>query len=103
MNKNLLTYSSSSKKRNKHKKKHSENQIDNNGEAVQVENSVVPSLTNPINTISIKELKAAMEVFSLSQKPAKTSEEALKKTYQFWNTQPVPKMGKIIKWYQFNV
>lgn len=35
-----------------------------------------------------------MEVFSLSQKPAKTPEEALKKSYQFWNTQPVPRMGK---------
>lgn len=36
-----------------------------------------------------------MEVFTLSQKPAKNNEEALKKTYQFWNTQPVPKMGNI--------
>lgn len=34
-----------------------------------------------------------MEVFSMQQKPAKTPEEALTKSYQFWNTQPVPKMG----------
>lgn len=50
-------------------------------------------LANPLNTITINELKAAMELYTLSQKPAKTPEEALKKSYQFWNTQPVPKMG----------
>lgn len=42
-----------------------------------------------------KDLKRAMEVFSLAQRPARTHEEALQKSYQFWNTQPVPKMG----WY----
>lgn len=36
----------------------------------------------------------AMEAFNFQQKPAKTPEEALSKQYQFWNTQPVPKMGK---------
>ena len=35
-----------------------------------------------------------MEVLSFQQKPAKTTEEALQKQYQFWNTQPVPKMGE---------
>jgi glycylpeptide N-tetradecanoyltransferase len=35
-----------------------------------------------------------MELLSFQQKPAKTTEEALQKQYQFWNTQPVPKMGK---------
>lgn len=35
-----------------------------------------------------------MEVFNMEQKPAKTQEEALQKPYQFWSTQPVPKMGK---------
>jgi len=50
-------------------------------------------LSNQFNTISINELKAAMELYTLSQKPAKTPEEALKKTYEFWSTQPVPKMG----------
>ncbi|KAG5887318.1 hypothetical protein JTB14_006462 [Gonioctena quinquepunctata] len=90
--------SNSSKKRNKHKKKQNEAQEDKveNNEAVQVENNLLSNLSNPINTISIKELKAAMEVFSLSQKPAKTSEEALKKSYQFWSTQPVPKMDEKI-------
>lgn len=44
--------------------------------------------------ISIKEIQMAMEVFNMQQKPAKTQEEAMQKPYQFWSTQPVPKMGK---------
>ena len=35
-----------------------------------------------------------MEALTMNQKPAKTPEEALNKSYQFWNTQPVPKMCK---------
>lgn len=38
-----------------------------------------------------------MEVLNFQQKPAKTPEEALHKQYQFWNTQPVPKMGNYYK------
>lgn len=49
----------------------------------------------PVTAISIQELKQAMEVFSINSKPAKTSDEAMKKSYQFWSTQPVPRMGKI--------
>lgn len=44
--------------------------------------------------ISIKDIQMAMEVFNIQQKPAKTQEEAMQKPYQFWSTQPVPKMGK---------
>lgn len=43
--------------------------------------------------MSIKDLRAVVEAFSWQQKPAKTPEEALHKSYQFWSTQPVPKMG----------
>lgn len=49
---------------------------------------------NRIGNMTIKDLRAAVEAFSLQQKPAKTQEEALHKSYQFWSTQPVPKMGK---------
>ncbi|CAH1155506.1 unnamed protein product [Phaedon cochleariae] len=88
----------SKRKRNKQKKRQNEveeENIENNTDIVQAENNI-SNLSAPINTISIKDLKAAMEVFSLSQKPAKTSEEALKKSYQFWNTQPVPKLDEKI-------
>ena len=72
--------------------KHTENgPIDNKNKLEIVEGQDLNSLGN----ISIKDLKAAMEMFSFYQKPAKTPEEALHKTYQFWNTQPVPKMGNL--------
>ncbi|XP_017773407.1 PREDICTED: glycylpeptide N-tetradecanoyltransferase [Nicrophorus vespilloides] len=51
---------------------------------------------NSLANFSIKDIRAAMEMFSLEQRPAKTTEEALCKSYQFWNTQPVPKMGERI-------
>lgn len=49
-----------------------------------------------ILTIQIQDLKRVMEVFSIGQRPARTQEEALQKPYQFWSTQPVPKMGNLI-------
>ncbi|XP_060533019.1 glycylpeptide N-tetradecanoyltransferase [Cylas formicarius] len=96
----------SSKKRNRHKKKSDEKREDSDTATREVvpqmqnvdDNAMTMnnSATSPLNTISIRDLKAAMEVFTMSQKPAKTPEEALKKNYQFWNTQPVPKMDEKI-------
>ncbi|XP_059487655.1 glycylpeptide N-tetradecanoyltransferase 2 [Neocloeon triangulifer] len=48
------------------------------------------------SSISIEGIKAAMEMLTMQHKPAKTQEEALQKQYQFWNTQPVPKMDEKI-------
>lgn len=45
---------------------------------------------------SPQEIRKAMEVFSLQQRSAKTPEEALQKQYQFWSTQPVPKIGNLL-------
>ncbi len=38
-----------------------------------------------------------MEMLALTQghAPVKTTEEAMRKQFEFWNTQPVPKIGKI--------
>nr|CAD7431898.1 unnamed protein product [Timema monikensis] len=44
----------------------------------------------------MQDIRKAMEVLSYQQKPAKTTEEALQKQYNFWNTQPVPKMDEKI-------
>uniref|UniRef100_A0A6M2DF50 Glycylpeptide N-tetradecanoyltransferase n=1 Tax=Xenopsylla cheopis TaxID=163159 RepID=A0A6M2DF50_XENCH len=44
----------------------------------------------------INGMRATMEMLSLQQKAAKTAEEALHKPYQFWSTQPVPKMDEKI-------
>ncbi|CAH1127143.1 unnamed protein product [Ceutorhynchus assimilis] len=96
---NQVQQSKSAKKRNRNKKT-----VMKNGESTaqdelqsgeQVEDAaLINSLSNPLNSISMNELKAAMELYTLSQKPAKTPEEALKKSYQFWNTQPVPRMDE---------
>lgn len=51
---------------------------------------------NPESFLSIQELRKAMEAFSLPQRSAKTPEEAMQKQYQFWSTQPVPKMDEKI-------
>lgn len=83
----------SSKKRNKHKK-HTEN-AENKSEIIYGNDDA--QNVNPASAISLQDLKQAMEVFSINSKPAKTSDEALKKSYQFWSTQPVPRMGNLLK------
>ncbi|EDO34346.1 predicted protein [Nematostella vectensis] len=46
----------------------------------------------------LKNLQRYFEVLRLNEgKPAKTTEEAKKKTYQFWDTQPVPKIDDEVK------
>lgn len=52
--------------------------------------------------VSIKDIQLAMDALNLQQKPAKTQEEALQKSYQFWSTQPVPKMGKKSIFFNFS-
>ena len=54
---------------------------------------------NPMKNLS--DLRKAMELLSvtqgreqLHQGPAKTQDEAKQKKYQFWETQPVLKLGK---------
>ncbi|KAG8446910.1 hypothetical protein GDO86_014383 [Hymenochirus boettgeri] len=52
-----------------------------------------------VNTLpaeKIQEIQKAIELFSVGQGPAKTMEEASKRSYQFWDTQPVPKLGEVI-------
>lgn len=49
---------------------------------------------NSLPAERIQEIQKAIELFSVGQGPAKTMEEASKRSYQFWDTQPVPKLGK---------
>lgn len=46
--------------------------------------------------VSVQELKKAMEVLTITQRPAKTHEEAMQKPFQFWSTQPVPKLDESV-------
>lgn len=84
------------KKKNKNRKKRSGGDGDH---GVPTVNDSVVSMADSNDghqNISLKDLKIAMEVLNLQQKPAKTTEEALHKSYQFWSTQPVPKMDEKI-------
>ncbi|KAJ0182546.1 hypothetical protein K1T71_001915 [Dendrolimus kikuchii] len=84
------------KKKNKNKKKRSGGDGDH-GASSSTDGLVPVTNSNDIQqNISLKDLKMAMEVLNLHQKPAKTTEEALHKSYQFWSTQPVPKMDEKI-------
>uniref|UniRef100_A0A8C4QI13 Glycylpeptide N-tetradecanoyltransferase n=1 Tax=Eptatretus burgeri TaxID=7764 RepID=A0A8C4QI13_EPTBU len=42
----------------------------------------------------LQDLQRAMELLSVCQGPARNLEEASKRTYQFWDTQPVPKIDE---------
>ncbi|XP_072343022.1 glycylpeptide N-tetradecanoyltransferase 1-like isoform X3 [Scyliorhinus torazame] len=44
----------------------------------------------------LQEIQKAIELFSVAQGPAKSMEEATKRSYQFWDTQPVPKLGEVV-------
>lgn len=86
----------SGKRRNRGKK-HADKQHHDEENQNQNEKSGLDMLMNEtahLDNFSINHLRAAMGALGLPQKPAKTPEEALSKAYQFWNTQPVPKMGK---------
>uniref|UniRef100_A0A6I8R465 Glycylpeptide N-tetradecanoyltransferase n=1 Tax=Xenopus tropicalis TaxID=8364 RepID=A0A6I8R465_XENTR len=44
----------------------------------------------------LQDIQRAMELLSACQGPAKNLDEASKRKYQFWDTQPVPKLNEII-------
>lgn len=53
--------------------------------------------TSGVNMQNLRQLQNLQKSFELLRagevKAPKTTEEALKKKYQFWDTQPVPKLG----------
>ncbi|XP_030076511.1 glycylpeptide N-tetradecanoyltransferase 1 isoform X1 [Microcaecilia unicolor] len=55
-----------------------------------------PVKVNALPAERIQEIQKAIELFSVGQGPAKTMEEATKRSYQFWDTQPVPKLGEVV-------
>lgn len=42
----------------------------------------------------LQDIQRAMELLSTCQGPAKNIDEASKHKYQFWDTQPVPKLSE---------
>ncbi|KAJ8389937.1 hypothetical protein AAFF_G00112220 [Aldrovandia affinis] len=51
---------------------------------------------NSLPADKLQEIQKAIELFSVGQGPAKTMEEASRRSYQFWDTQPVPKLGEMV-------
>ena len=85
-----LTTSGGSKKKKKKKK----GKGDGGNETVSPE--TLPGSTG-VNLQNLRQLQNLQKSFELLRadeaKAPKTTEEALKKKYQFWDTQPVPKLG----------
>ncbi|XP_037134325.1 glycylpeptide N-tetradecanoyltransferase 1-like [Syngnathus acus] len=43
-----------------------------------------------------QEIQRALHLFSFGQTMPKTLQQAMRRTYKFWDTQPVPKLGEIV-------
>uniref|UniRef100_A0A8C5J8W3 Glycylpeptide N-tetradecanoyltransferase n=1 Tax=Junco hyemalis TaxID=40217 RepID=A0A8C5J8W3_JUNHY len=55
-----------------------------------------PSKNPAIPMQKLQDIQRAMELLSACQGPAKNIDEAAKRKYQFWDTQPVPKLNEVI-------
>lgn len=48
-----------------------------------------------VNMQTLKQIQKAMEQLMAAEKPARTRNEAKQRKYEFWDTQPVPKIGML--------
>ncbi|KPP56983.1 hypothetical protein Z043_125349, partial [Scleropages formosus] len=53
-------------------------------------------VVNALPEEKIQEVRKAIRLFLMSQGPARTLEEAGRRSYLFWDTQPVPKIGETV-------
>ncbi|XP_043923442.1 glycylpeptide N-tetradecanoyltransferase 2 isoform X2 [Protopterus annectens] len=56
----------------------------------------LPSKNPSIPVQKLQDIQRAMELLSTCQGPAKNLDEANKRKYQFWDTQPVPKLNEVV-------
>ena len=85
-----ISASGSSKKKKKKKK----GKGDGGSESVSPESLPGPAGVNLHNLRQLQTLQKSFELLKAGEpKAPKTTEEALRKKYQFWDTQPVPKLG----------
>lgn len=52
------------------------------------------SASAAVNMKTLRQIQRAVEQMMVGDKPARTKNEARQRKYQFWDTQPVPKIGK---------
>ncbi|KAK2094715.1 Glycylpeptide N-tetradecanoyltransferase 2 [Saguinus oedipus] len=55
-----------------------------------------PSKNPSVPMQKLQDIQRAMELLSTCQGPARNIDEAAKHRYQFWDTQPVPKLDEVI-------
>ncbi|XP_059414462.1 glycylpeptide N-tetradecanoyltransferase 1-like isoform X1 [Carassius carassius] len=82
----------------KKKKKQKKKNKDKSGGKDAAQDPLAKSLpqVNSLPADKLQEIQKAIELFSVGQGPAKTMEEATQRSYQFWDTQPVPKLGETV-------
>ncbi|KAF4023215.1 hypothetical protein G4228_015297 [Cervus hanglu yarkandensis] len=57
---------------------------------------IQPPSKNSIPMQKLQDIQRAMELLSACQGPARNADEAAKHRFQFWDTQPVPKLNEVI-------
>ena len=55
------------------------------------------SASAAVNMKTLRQIQRAVEQMMVGDKPARTKNEARQRKYHFWDTQPVPKIGRVGK------
>ncbi|KAK9961096.1 hypothetical protein ABG768_008907 [Culter alburnus] len=76
-------------KRKKEKPSSGGTKSDSASDSQEIKNPAIPMQ-------KLQDIQRAMELLSTCQGPAKNIDEATKHKYQFWDTQPVPKLNEVV-------
>ncbi|XP_026537172.1 glycylpeptide N-tetradecanoyltransferase 2 isoform X3 [Pseudonaja textilis] len=82
-------------KRKKEKTNSRDTKSDSASDSQEIKNQQ-PSKNPAIPMQKLQDIQRAMELLSACQGPTKNIDEATKRKYQFWDTQPVPKLSEVI-------
>jgi len=83
-------------KKKKKKKKKGGASKDETDSAGHPADGATDATTASQNTAIMRQIQKAMAQIAVSERPVRSEEEARKKTYEFWETQPVPKLDEEI-------
>ncbi|XP_072109843.1 glycylpeptide N-tetradecanoyltransferase 2 isoform X2 [Mobula birostris] len=88
------------KKKKKQKKKKekpsSATKSDSASDSQEIKVQQLPSKNPSVPMQKLQDIQRAMELLTACQGPAKNLEEASQHRYQFWDTQPVPKLNEVV-------
>ena len=83
-----------SKKSAKKKKKGKKAECAVSGENEASGATAAENASASVNVQTLRQIQKAMEQLMATDKPARTPSEAKQRKYEFWDTQPVPKIGR---------